>query len=208
MEKNIASDTRTGLDYLLKLRTTICLLTLTAGLAVCALGFKANQLLGNDRNRVSHATSGIQLESKALLNLTRTSLVMSASLIVNTLFLAVFLSLRWHHPNPSKHECFLQKSRAMIKLIMEGQFFAVCAVFSFLVTLLSNSNTKFEPTPTNLQDFRLALGIPGRYIDNHYIMALVATAWIFTFGYLFGFTLEAWTIYRFKRFQKLIFIEN
>ncbi|OAV98097.1 hypothetical protein PTTG_25796 [Puccinia triticina 1-1 BBBD Race 1] len=207
-KKNISSDTLTGLDYLLKLRIPVCLLTLATGLAVFALGFKANHILGNDRKRVSDTASGIKLDSKALLNLTRTSLILSASLVINTLFLAVLLALRWHHPNPAKNDHFLQKIRPIIKLILEGQFFVVCAVFSFMVTLLSNANTKFEPMPKNLPEFRLARGIPDRYIENHYVVALVGTAWVFTSGYLIGFILEGWTLVRYKRFKKLIFIEN
>ncbi|KAI7947839.1 hypothetical protein MJO28_009750 [Puccinia striiformis f. sp. tritici] len=224
----ISVDSLIYLLFLNSLRITVSFFTLATGLAVCALGIKSNQQLVNDRNRVSETASGTQLDSKALLNLTRTSLVMSASLIVNTLFLIVFLARRWHHPNPVKKDSILQKIRAITKLVMEGQFFIVCAIFSFLVTLLSNADTKFEPTPRNLHDFRTSLGIPGRYIENHYVRALVGTAWVFTFGYLLGcvavlgiepvrnlpvahanlFILEGWILVRHKRFRKIILIEN
>ncbi|OAV94186.1 hypothetical protein PTTG_02030 [Puccinia triticina 1-1 BBBD Race 1] len=72
------------------------------------------------------------------------------------LFLTGVLALRWHHPNPAKNNHFLQKIRPIIKRILEGQSFVVCAVFSFMVTLLTNANTKFEPMPKNLPEFQLA----------------------------------------------------
>ncbi|KNZ59340.1 hypothetical protein VP01_1754g2 [Puccinia sorghi] len=173
--------------FLIRLRIFVSSLTLAAGLAVFALGLKSNKLLEDDRNRCLGAGSSIKLDLQALLNLTRTSSVMSASFIIITLFLIVFLARRWHHPSESKHDSFLQKIRTIVKLVMDGQFFAVCFVFSLMLTLASNANTRLEPALKNLPDPKLALRIPARYIENRYIMALVGTAWALTFGYLLGY---------------------
>jgi len=207
-QKKMVTETIAGLDYLLKLRIFVSSLTLAAGLAVFALGLKTNKLLEDDRNRVLGAGFGIKLDLQALLNLTRTSCVMSASFIIITLFLIIFLARRWHHPSASKHDSFLQKIRTIVKLVMDGQFFVVCVVFSLMLTLASNANTKLEPALKNLPDPRLALGIPARYIENRFILALVGTAWTLTFGYLLGFILEVWMLVRRRRFQLVVFIEN
>jgi hypothetical protein len=58
-----------------------------------------------------------------------------------------------------------------------------------MLTLVSNANTQFEPATINLPDGRLRLGIPTRYIENRYFMALVGTAWVMSFGYLLGYVL-------------------
>ncbi|PLW56394.1 hypothetical protein PCANC_03437 [Puccinia coronata f. sp. avenae] len=77
-----------------------------------------------------------------------------------------------------------------------------------MLTLVSNANTQFEPATINLPDGRLRLGIPTRYIENRYFMALVGTAWVMSFGYLLGFILEVWVISWHRRFQQVVFIEN
>lgn len=169
------------------------------------LAYVANKIpntVKTDQEALKLVSPDANLTANGLVNASKMMFPLAAALVVNFLFMAVFIVLKWHHPSQSNPTGFVQKFRPILLVLLGGQFFVLSQVVAGVATyFVGYKEYSLGSGVTGLDAIKLVAnaGLSIRLAANSDRMMFIVLGWGWVMMCLCSFFLDFFSFMLYKR---------